>query len=206
MALVKYNNNSLSAITSTGLTTGAMTLIKEVTASASANVTFVHGTSDVVLDSTYPIYVFKLINIHPANDDINFNLNFSIDSGSNYNVTKTTTGFIAEHNESDASTSLAYNTSLDKAQSTGEQSIGYNLGNGNDECMSGELWLFDPSSTTFLKHFMVTTNVYDNSDVTRNLFIAGYCNTTSAVNGVRFKPYSGNIDAGTFKLYGIKDS
>ena len=207
MALVKYNNNSISAITAaSGLTSGAMTLIKEQTASASATISFVDGTSDVVLDSTYPIYLFKLINIHPANDDINFNLNFSIDSGSNYNVTKTTTGFIAEHNESDASTSLAYNTSLDKAQSTGEQSIGYNLGNGNDECISGEMYLFNPSSTTFVKHFMVTTNVYDNSDVTRNLFIAGYCNTTSAINAIQFKFDSGNIDAGKIKMYGIKDS
>ena len=207
MALVKYNNNSISAITAaSSLPTGAMTLIKEVTASASANVTFVHGTSDVVLDSTYPIYVFKLINIHPANDDINFNLNFSIDSGSNYNVTKTTTFFKADHDEGDSSTDLSYLAAGDKAQSTGEQSIGYNLGNGNDECISGEMYLFNPSSTTFVKHFMVTTNVYDNSNVTRNVFVSGYCNTTSAVNGVRFQPYSGNIDAGTIKLYGIKDS
>ena len=207
MALVKYNNNSLSAITATaGMPAGAMTLIKEQTASASATISFVNGTSDVVLDSTYPIYLFKFINIHPANDDINFNLNFSIDSGSNYNVTKTTTFFKADHDEGDSSTDLSYLAAGDKAQSTGEQSIGYNLGNGNDECISGEMYLFNPSSTTFVKHFMVTTNVYDSANVSRNVFVAGYCNTTSAVNGVRFQPYSGNIDAGTFKLYGIKDS
>ena len=207
MALVKYNNNSISSVTSAAsFPAGAMTLIKTLTASSSANLSFVHGSSDVVLDSTYPIYLFKLINIHPANDDINFNLNFSIDSGSNYNVTKTTTFFKADHDEGDSSTNLSYLTAGDKAQSTAEQSIGYNLGNGNDECISGEMYLFNPSSTTFVKHFMVKTNVYDNSNVTRNIFVAGYCNTTSAVNGVRFQPYSGNIDAGTIKLYGIKDS
>ena len=205
--LVKHNNNSISAITSAGqLAQGKMTLIKEQTASSSASISFVDGSSSVVLDSTYPIYLFKLINIHPSNDDINFNLNFSIDSGSNYNVTKTTTFFKADHDEGDSSTNLSYLTAGDKAQSTAEQSIGFNLGNGNDECISGEMFLFAPSDTTFIKHFMVKTNVYDNSNVTRNIFVAGYCNTTSAVNGVRFQPFSGNIDTGTIKLYGIKGS
>tara|TARA_R100000654_G_scaffold74215_1_gene108138 strand:+ start:468 stop:1097 length:630 start_codon:yes stop_codon:yes gene_type:complete len=205
--LVKHNNNSISAITSGGqLAQGKMTFIKEQTASSSASISFVDGSSSVVLDSTYPIYLFKLINIHPSNDDINFNLNFSIDSGSNYNVTKTTTFFKADHDEGDSSTNLSYLTAGDKAQSTAEQSIGFNLGNGNDECISGEMFLFAPSDTTFIKHFMVKTNVYDNSNVTRNIFVAGYCNTTSAVNGVRFQPFSGNIDTGTIKLYGIKGS
>ena len=205
--LVKHNNNSISAITSGGqLAQGKMTLIKEQTASSSASISFVDGSSSVVLDSTYPIYLFKLINIHPSNDDINFNLNFSIDSGNNYNVTKTTTFFKADHDEGDSSTNLSYLTAGDKAQSTAEQSIGFNLGNGNDECISGEMFLFAPSDTTFIKHFMVKTNVYDNSNVTRNIFVAGYCNTTSAVNGVRFQPFSGNIDTGTIKLYGIKGS
>jgi hypothetical protein len=190
-----------------GGTGGAWTKIKTLTADGSGtNLAFVDGSSDVVLDNTYPIYVFKFINIHTANDDVNFNLNFSIDSGSNYNVTKTTTFFLADHNEADDDTDLSYFTAADKAQDTGEQSIGFNMGNDNDQCMSGEMWLFSPSDTTFVKHFMVKTNTYDNSDVTRNIFVAGYCNTTSAVDGVRFQPYSGNIDAGKIKLYGIGDS
>ena len=209
-SLVKYNDKSIAAITEVGSGAGlqdSMVLIKTLTADGSGtNLAFVDGSSDVILDSTYPIYVFKLINIHTANDDINFNLNFSIDSGSNYNVTKTTTFFKTDHDEADTSTDLSYVTAADKAQDTGEQSIGFNMGNGNDECMSGEMYLFNPSSTTFVKHFMVKTNVYDNSDVTRNIFVAGYCNTTSAVDGVRFQAYAGNIDAGTIKLYGIKDS
>jgi len=207
MALVKYNNNSISAITTAGqMASGSMILIKEQTASSSASVEFVDGSGGVVLDSTYPIYKFELINMHPASDDQNFRINFSADGGSNYNVTKTTTGFIAEHGENGSGASLSYNTFLDLAQSTGVQSIGYNVGNGNDECLSGTLHLFNPSSTTFVKHFIVKTNVYDNSDVTRNVFVAGYCNTTSAVDSIKFTMSSGNIDSGTIKLYGIKDS
>ena len=204
MSIVKLNNRGVRNVSEFGsVTPGSMVFIKKVTASSDGDISFVHGTSDVTLDSTYKMYVFKLINLHTEDDDINFNINFSVDSGSNYNVTKTTTFFKADHDEADSSTNLSYLTAGDKAQSTAEQSIGYNLGNGNDENISGELILYNPSSTTFVKHFMVTTNVYDNSDVSRNVFVAGYCNTTSAVNGVRFKPYSGNIDAGDICLYGI---
>ena len=123
MALVKYNNNSLSAITSTGLTAGAMTLIKEQTASSSATISFVHGTSDVVLDSTYPIYLFKFINIHGATDNTDFAFNMSIDSGSNYNVTKTTTFFHAYHAEDGSEGALQYDANMDLAQSTNFQNI-----------------------------------------------------------------------------------
>jgi hypothetical protein len=207
MALVKYNNNSISAITSTGLTTGAMTLIKEQTASASATISFVHGTSDVVLDSTYPIYVFKFINIHPANDGsgIDFSFNGSIDTGSNYNVAKTTTSFLAQHSEGD-DTDLRYETSLDLAQGTGFQPLTNYQGNDNDQASSGHLQLFNPSSTTFIKHFIATTNNVTASDYDVNLFVGGYLNTTSAIDAIQFKFASGNIDAGTIKLYGIKDS
>ena len=71
--------------------------------------------------------------------------------------------------------------------------------------MSGELWLFNPSSTTFVKHFIITNN-QTAGERSRNFYIAGYGNTTSAVDAVQFKMTSGNIDAGTIKLYGIKDS
>ena len=205
MALVKYNNNSLSAITSTGLTAGAMTLIKSQTASSSSTISFVHGTSDVVLDSTYPIYVFKCINMHPASDNQKFNVNFTTD-GTNYNVTKTTTLFRAQHNEGDGDTSLAYDTGDDTAQGTGDQMLSTEIGADNDQCSSGELWLFNPSSTTFVKHFMSNFNGVMNIDYSNQDMMAGYCNTTSAVTGVRFLFASGNIDAGTIKLYGIKDS
>jgi len=180
---------------------GVWTLIKTVTASASADITFVHGTSDVVLDSTYDEYVFKLINLHTANGDVNMNLTFR-DGGTNYDAVKTTAAFQAFHSEGD-STEFGYNVHLDLAEATGNQSIGYNLGNGNDESLSGEMRLFAPSDTTFVKHFISTTVMYEDSDGVRNIFVAGYCNTTSAIDGVQFKPYSGNIDAGSISLYGI---
>ena len=205
MALVKYNNYSISAITAaSSLTTGAMTLIKSQTASSSANVTFVHGTSDVVLDSTYPIYLFKFINAHPATDNVTFQVNFR-DGGSSYDATKTSTAFYAHQGESD-DTGFGYGSSVDVAQGTGVQPLLGSLGNGNDESTSGELWLFNPSSTTFVKHYMVTTQYYHRNNYSQIYYVAGYCNVTAAIDGVQFSMSSGNIDAGTFKLYGIKDS
>ena len=205
MALVKYNNNSISAITAaSSLTTGAMTLIKSQTASSSANVTFVHGTSDVVLDSTYPIYLFKFINAHPATDNVTFQVNFR-DGGSSYDATKTSTAFYAHQGESE-DTGFGYGSSQDLAQATGVQPLLGSLGNGNDECASGELILYDPSSTTYVKHYMVKTQYYHQGNYSQIYYVAGYCNVTAAIDGVQFSMSSGNIDAGTFKLYGIKDS
>ena len=207
MALVKYNNNSISAITAaSSLPTGAMTLIKEQTASSSSTISFVDGTSDVVLDSTYPIYVFKFINIHPATNQAHFTFNLSADTGSNYNVTKTTSFFLGTQNEAGTSTSLEYNASFDIAQGTGFTDVQFDVGNDNDQSCAGELWLFNPSSTTYVKHFISRNHSYNASDYADDSFMAGYGNTTSAVDAVQFKFSSGNIDAGTFKLYGIKDS
>ena len=207
MALVKHNNNSISAVTSmASLTTGAMTLIKEVTASSDASISFVDGSSDVVLDSTYPIYKFEFTNIHPATDSVYFLMNFSTDGGSNYNVTKTTTAFIGFHREDDSTAVLQYQTGDDLAQSTSFQRMTVLIGNGNDESSSGSIYLFNPSSTTFVKHFISETNDYERNNASSNTRVAGYANTTSAVDAVQFKMSSGNIDAGTIKLYGIKDS
>ena len=211
MALVKYNNNSISAITSTaGMPAGAMTLIKEQTASSSATISFVDGTSDVVLDSTYPIYKFVLINIHPASDDVELNVNFR-DGGSSYDATKTSSCFSASHYESDSAYYLQYDAGHDLAQATGNQPIVTNTSKGSieDGSVSGELWLFNPSNTTFVKHFLIKTQfmAYDGANAfTENAYTAGYCNVTAAIDAVQFVYSSGNIDAGTFKLYGIKDS
>ncbi len=206
MALVKYNNNSISAVTElAGVPAGAMTLIKTLTASSSATVDFVDGSGGVVLDSTYPIYLFKYINLHPATDNVRLGINMTTD-GTNFNVTKTTSFFNSAHFESDAATELQYQTSQDLAQSTGLASFSAAVGNGNDESVSGDLYLFAPSSTTFVKHFMSRNNGYESRDISQDHFTAGYCNTTSAITGVRFQAFSGNLDAGTIKLYGIKDS
>jgi len=206
MALVKHNNNSLSAVTSmASLTTGAMTLIKEQTASSSASISFVDGSGGVVLDSTYPIYKFEFINIHASTTTPSLKFNLSTDSGSNYNVTKTTTFFRAIHNEAGADGSIGYDTGFDLAQSTSDQAIMQYVGDGNDESASGSMILFNPSSTTFVKHFIATTN---KTGVTYNgtNYISGYGNTTSSIDAIIFRMDSGNIDAGTIKLYGIKDS
>ena len=206
MALVKHNNNSISAVTSmASLTTGSMTLIKEVTASSDASISFVDGSSDVVLDSTYPIYKFEFINMHPATNNVSFQFNFSTDSGSNYNVTKTSTNFRSYHFESDAAAALQYQTSQDLAQSTSYQNFfgDDGLGNDNDQSTSGYLHLFNPSSTTFVKHFIANTNMSHHSDLSVQNFIAGYGNTTNAVDAIDFKMSSGNIDSGDILLYGV---
>ena len=219
MALTKYNFNSFdvtsSASTSLGFNASAngfstisatsMVLIKTLTASSSSTLSFVHGSSDVVLDSTYPVYLFKFINIHPSNDGGVFEFNFSIDSGSNYNVTKTTTAFRAGNYENDSSTAFSYLTGADLAQGTGFQNLeeGTSMGSDNDQCLSGYLHLFNPSSTTFVKHFIARTNNAHWIDVSTDGFFAGYGNTTSAVDAIQFKISSGNIDAGDICLYGI---
>jgi len=179
---------------------GNQILISEQTASASASISFTSG-----IDSTYPIYRFEYINCHPATNDIGFQVNFSTDGGSNYNVTKTTTAFYAQHRENDT-TVFTYYSAVDQAQGTGFQFLTGGTGNGNDESLSGYLLLFNPSSTTFVKHFMTNTQEYNAAPSSNNYYMAGYGNTTSAINAVRFQMSSGNIDSGTIKLYGIKDS
>ena len=184
---------------------GALVLIKTLTASSSGTLDFVNGTSDVVLDSTYPIYLFKYINMHPATNDVEFYFNASTNSGGAYNTVKTTTVVRASHAENDSGGALSYITGNDEAQSSGAQQIGQS-GNDNDHGISGELFLFNPSSTTFVKHFLCQTNYPDHGDESHFHFYAGYLNTTSAVDAVQFSMSSGNIDAGTIKLYGLKDS
>ena len=206
MALVKYNNNSISAVTATGLASGALTHIKTLTASSSGTLSFVHGTDGVVLDSTYPIYKFEFINIHPATDSTEFSVGFR-DGGTAYDAVKTTTAFVAVHNEADSEAALNNRSGNEGlAQNTGFQVLNLNMGNGNDESLSGELTLFNPSSTTFVKHFIAKTQYYQDGDASLNYYIAGYNNVTAAIDGVQFKMNSGNIDSGVIKLYGIKDS
>ena len=202
MALVKYNNNSISAVTSAAaIPSGDMTLIKTVTASSSATISFVDGSSDVVLDNTYPIYVFKFINIHPSGDATDLQINFR-DGSTAYDATKTTTTFRAYHNEAGDDTTLSYQTSWDLAQSTGVQLISHGIDNDNDSCAVATLHLFDPSSTTFVKHFVAVSNTM-NGTYTHQNFVAGYCNVTAAIDGVHFSMSSGNIDSGTIKMYGV---
>jgi hypothetical protein len=197
-------NASVSAVTSfANASGGTLTLLSTQTASNSATISFTTG-----LDSTYDEYIFKFINVRPATDSVHLQFNMSTDGGSNYNVTKTSTFFWSFHNEAGTDSGLEYVTSQDLAQSTAFQSVIVSIGNGADESGSGSgtLTIFNPSSTTYVKHFIGTTNVYYTSDYSFNDFTAGYGNTTSAVNAVQFKMSSGNIADGIIKLYGVKKS
>jgi len=207
MALVKYNNNSISDVTElAGVPAGAMTLIKTLTASSSTTLSFVNGSSDVVLDGTYPVYKFVFINIHPANANTELTFNMSTDTGSNYNVAKTTTFIQVDHSEGGAGESIQLSTGDDLAQGTGFQNLTDVIDNDNDNSGNGSLLLFSPSSTTFVKQFISRGNGMYNGNYISDCFVAGYGNTTSAIDAVQFKMASGDIDSGTIKLYGIKDS
>jgi len=201
MALIKLNNRAVKDATAVGTTTalGNLIFISKQTASSSASVSFTSG-----INSTYKEYIFYFNSIHPQTDEKAFQFNLSTDSGSNYNVTKTTTFFRAQHLESGSANVFEYVTGDDLAQSTAYQNVSNLCGNDNDQCVSGYLHLFEPSSTTFVKHFMSNVNsCFTNSEATANLYMAGYGNTTSAINAVDFKFSSGNIDAGTISLYGV---
>ena len=205
MSIVTYNNRSIANISAIPGAAKSLTHIKTLTASSSSTLSFVDGSSDVVLDSTYPIYLFKFINIHPS-EASRPQFNVSIDSGSNYNVAKTTTFFASYHAESGGDTGgLGYSTGGDLAQGTGVQRLGGDTDADNDTAMSGTLTLFNPSSTTFVKHFIGTTQQVSTA-YSQELFLSGYANTTSAINAIQFSQDTGTIQTGTIKLYGIKDA
>ena len=198
------NNTSVNNVTDfAGIAGGAtLVLLSTQTASASANISFTTG-----IDSTYDEYIFKFINIHPSVDGAHFKFNLSTDSGSNYNVVKTTSLFRAQHNESDTNTNLFYDTpGYDLANGTGYQFLAQDVGADNDQNTSGYLHLFQPSSTTFVKHFIGRMSDYHSADYQMDIYMAGYGNTTSAINAIDFKFESGNIDDGTIKMYGVVKS
>jgi hypothetical protein len=191
-------NSSVTGITVLANASDGITLISSQTANNSASLSFTSG-----LTSTYKAYKFVFVNIHPATDAAEFEFNMSTDGGSNYNVTKTTTYFQAYSDENSATADIEYRPNNDLSQSTSFQTIFLDLGNGADESYSGTLTLFNPSSTTYVKHFINNSNAYNSSNYSQTSFVAGYGNTTSAVNAIQFKMSSGNMD-GTIYLYGIK--
>ena len=201
MAIKVANNQSLTAITAlpAAVSGGAITLLETQTASSSATISF---TSNI--DSTYDEYVFRFYDIHPSVDGEKCGFQANASGGSGYNETMTTTFFHCAHNESDSDAGpLEYEAGYDLAQGSTFQRITRNTGNANDECWSGYLHLFNPSSTTFVKHFISVTQSIQGNEYSDNSFIAGYFNTTSAIDEIQFKMESGNIDSGVIKLYGI---
>jgi hypothetical protein len=192
-------NNSIANVTAynASIATGNMVLISSQTASNSASISFTTGIS-----STYKEYQFWFIDVHPRTDATNFTFNLSTDSGSNYNVTKTTTLFNSYHRENDADAGVSYETGRDLAQSTDFQQIAGTVGSDADQDSSGVLTLFNPASTTYVKHFISSIQYSHSDDYCIDCFTAGYGNTTSAVNAVQFKMASGNMD-GTILMFGI---
>ena len=200
MALLFAKNNSLSAVTAlpASISGGGLNLISTQTASSSATIDFTSG-----IDSTYKEYIFKFYNIHPATDNVHFTFQADTGTNTNYNQTITSTHFQAYHKEDGSSSSLDYVSSFDQAQGTDFETFALGVGGDADQIMSGVLHIFDPSNTTFVKHFIATTNNANRNDFSINDFNAGYFNTTSALTRFRFKMSSNNIESGTIKLYGV---
>ena len=201
MSINVCNDRSMASITSlpSGVTGSSLVLLSTTTASSSANVDI---TSDI--DSTYKEYQVHFFDVHPESGS---RLAFQVDTGTNtnYNQTITSTAFVTRHTEDDSTADLGYNTGDDLAQSTSFQrlSCGGTVETDADASATGILHLFDPSNTTFVKHFMATMQIYNNDQASHNSYVAGYINTTTAITRIRFKYESGDIDSGTFKLYGV---
>ena len=187
-----------------GLAKGAMTFIKKLTASSSANLTFHNGTSGVVLDDTYKEYLFTFKNIHPQTNDKKFQFQANVSGASGFNENMTTTVFRGSHNEADNDTGVSYLAAFDQKNSdTVFQTISDVVGADANQCCDGTLSLYNPSNTTFVKHFISRLATYQGSNYAMDTFAAGYINTTSAIDEIQFKFESGNIDAGDICLYGI---
>ena len=183
----------------------AMTLITNSADTDSTDLTNISFTSGI--DSTYKLYIFKFIDINPATDEADFAVQFNAASGSGFNETITSTFFHVFHDEADVGgqADLGYHTGHDQAQGTAYQHIGYDMGNSADESVAGTLWLFNPSNTTYVKHFysqVCGDASVESASYSKIWFASGYINTTSAIDEVDFKMISGNFD-GTIKMYGV---
>ena len=180
---------------------GSMTLLDTVTVTNSGNITF-DGSLATGFSSTYKDYVFKLINIHPATNDVTYTFGVDVSGATNYNKTITSTAFRATHGEDASNGAISYLTSADQAQGTAMQTICGSVGSDNDQGLSGELRIFNPADATFVKHFIATTSSIAHSDRVNANYIAGYVNITTALDKITFAFSSGN-QAGTIKMYGI---
>jgi len=200
MPLIKLNNRSIKDVTSLPFGVGNLIHIQSQTASSSASISFTSG-----INGTYKEYQFYFFDIKPSTAGAGLFFNLSTDGGSNYNVTKTSTFFNAYHHENDSASGLAYYTGSDLAQSTSDQEIASSI-EGTASSTSGYLQLFNPSSTTYVKHWISNNNERYGVPGSGTRFTAGYANTTSAVNAIIFRMGSGNISAGTIYLYAIDNS
>ena len=187
---------------------GSLTFMKKLTASNSATLSFVHGGGGVDF-STFKEYLFTFKNIHHSTDgEATFAFQGSIDAGSNYNVAITSTMIQAYHGEDASGGAVGYYTGGDQAQGTGLQLLNAGgTGGDNDQSCSGYLHLFNPSSTTFVKHFIAVTNISQDNDNSNNGLTSGYFNTTSDIDAIRFAPGRDTgptiLATGDICMYGI---
>ena len=199
---IRYNFALPQASTSSG-TGNALELIKSITCGGESTISFVHGSSDVIFDSTYRTYHFKFINIHPANNTTTFRVNFR-DGSSDYDATKTTTFGAASHTEGGSNSGPSHSSGASQGQVTGVQSMATSIGNDNDESFCGEMWVFNPSNTTYVTHFFSICQNSNHSDTSALEMMGGYCNVTAAIDAVQFSVSGGNFASGTINLYGIR--
>ena len=204
MSIVTLNDRGVRSVTTFGsVNAGSMVFIKKLTASSDSTLDFVDGSSSVVLDSTYKEYLFTFNNLHPATSGGMLEFQGNASGGSGFNETITSTNFNPYHLEDGSESVLRYMTAQDQAQGTSYQRISEDVNSDNDGCLAGYLHLFNPSSTTFVKHFIAQTQIMATAPGSYGTFAAGYFNTTSAIDEISFKFHSGNIDAGDICLYGI---
>ena len=180
-----------------GVSTGDVVLLSSQTASNSASLTFSSG-----IDSTYGEYIFKFYNINPATDSTDFQFQANATDSTSYDETITSAAFAAQHDEADSDAALSYQGGIDQTQGTAYQFLNYDLANDSDGSLAGELHLFNPSNTTYVKHFIARTHHMFEANYASQFFVAGYINTTTAIDDIQFKMNSGNFD-GTIKLWGV---
>lgn len=181
-----------------GVASGSLQLISSQTASGSANISFTSG-----ITSTYKEYLFSFHNIHPATDGAKFGFQFNASGESGFNETLTTTYWRSYNNEAADSAGTGYVTSEDQGNGTSFTILDGGVGADADQCTAGHVKLFDPSNTSHIKHFIFRGTHYDVNNFVADVFVGGYVNTTAAITEVQFKFASGNIDAGTIKMYGV---
>ena len=200
MSINVCNDRSMASITSlpSGVSGSSLVLLSTQTASSSATIDF---TSDI--DSTYKEYQVHFTDVHPATDSTKFTCQFDTGTNTNYNQTITSTFIRAAQDESGTTDGPTLKSAETQSQGTAFQTLTGTIGNGNDESCAGILKVFEPSSSTFIKHFLGRAHGYTHNNYAINEFASGYINTTTAITRIRFKFASGNIDAGTFKLYGV---
>jgi len=176
-----------------------LVLISTFTSDGSdSNATFTSG-----IDSTYKEYLFVFNDIHVQNAGTILAFHPSTDGGGSYGVATTNTFVESQHNEANTIASLTYDGDKDQAQNTGLIYFGPAGDNDNDASMSGILRLYNPSSTTFVKHYISAIQGMENDNISTLVLGAGYINTTSAVNTMRFQLTSGEIQGGTIDLFGV---